>query len=144
MLFSLSPETNYPDYKPNNENADGKGEETNVIDEADRRDVDKPDVYFESNANEAEEVRLNRPGSRGLNGDLAGDEADGKNSKNLKKEVGQTRVNSKKQKNATLEALHEFVSTTTTTTEVRTTITKITKKVPNIRISHPQPHTKCA
>ena len=107
-LLSLSPETNYPDYKPNNENADGKGEETNVIDEADRRDVDKPDVYFESNANEAEEVRLNGPSSSGLNGG----EADGKNSKKTKNrdEVGQTsktRANSKKQKNATSSSKKE-------------------------------------
>ena len=83
-----------------------------MIDEADRRDVDKPDVYFESNANEAEEVRLNGTSSRGLHGDLAGDEAAQKNSKKTKNrdEVGQTsktRANSKKQKNATSSSKKE-------------------------------------
>ena len=93
----------------------GEGEETNkIIEQADRRDVDKPDVYFESNANEvemgeeggskAEEVRLNGTSSRTHGGDLTDNEM--AFNKNLKKannpdEVEQTRRSPEKQTNST-------------------------------------------
>ena len=73
----------------------GKGKETNMIDEGDRRGVEKPNVYF---ANEAEEVRLTGTSSRGLHGDLADDEVD---------EKKQTRANSKTQKNITSSSKKE-------------------------------------
>merc|ERR1719432_202673 len=131
LIFGLNQTSN---------NNNGKGKETNMIDEADMSDVDKPDVYFESSANEgemgdkvelrkainayydmtaqknskktntAEEVRLNGKSSRGLYGDHANNEiAEEKNSKKTKNpdEVVQTRVNSKKQKNATFSTKKE-------------------------------------
>ena len=85
----------------------GEGEETNrIIEQADRRDVDKPDVYFENNANEvdmgeegskAEEVRLNGTSSRTHGGDLADNEMADENSKktNNPEEAEQTRTSSK-------------------------------------------------
>jgi len=85
----------------------GEGEETNrIIEQADRRDVDKPDVYFENNANEvdmgeegskAEEVRLNGTSSRTHGGDLADNEMAHENSKktNNPEEAEQTRTSSK-------------------------------------------------
>jgi len=132
----FGPETNYPDYKPTNENAgrwvfeeaaqpdDGEGEESNMIDQAESRDVEKPDVYFESNSNEAEmaksgtssnaeEVRLSGASSRSLHGDLLTDHetTEKKKTKSNPEEVEQTRTSTTRQKNSTSSVKKEVEAT---------------------------------